>query len=367
MKLSPGLLRQPIAAVLIVVAAVGCAITPETHQSLVAYTTAMRQVELATDRFLLKFASVEDLRIQLEQSLAGVDVPVDDYPATFVPGQHVLTEQEGIKADIQARRDALAAISSFNDALVALAEGGSETEIESHIADFGGRANSILATLGAGSIAFESAVNLATRLLTLIQNGINKAEFEEALDLGLPIVQTIFDMLENDTTLYYEASVLMSDRARDEVKEEIRVAIRPVIELAAEHSPPTDEQLQGGVLLLQRRLALIGNRTGSKAIPTPLVFGLNKPTFDERAQSRMETPMLALESIAAKDAEVVAKQNAYYALMGAYVTSLRRTSDALRTVRSSLDNPVMIEAEANRLLDVAIGLRDSINEYKAAR
>lgn len=347
----------------------GCAITQETKQSLIAYTTAMEQVQIATDQFLVDFASVEELRKQLERSLAGDEALAEDYPATYTPRHRLKASVAGVEADIQARINALSAVATYNDALVALVEGRSESEISARLTSFGTGIGSILQNFGiAASPRVGAVIPLASKLAKLVQDGLNREEFKEALKLGQPLVEAVLAQLERDTTQYYEASVTMTDRKRDEPKVEIRIAVASVNELTGRHSSPSETNLQNEVRQIQRRLLSIGTRTGTRtAMHDSLLFVNGKPPYNQQAHGQMQVLMQAVDAAAKKDAELVAKQNAYYDLMDAYVATLRQTKSSLANVQASLDRPVNIDAEARRLLGVALGLRDALNDYKAAR
>lgn len=346
---------------------VGCAITPETKQSLIAYTIAMQQVQVATNKFLIDFSSAEDLRKRLKQTLAG-DV-ANTYPATYDPRLRSDTPIAGVEADIQARRSALAALAAYNDALVALAEGQSESTVSAHLQSFGGGIEKVLNTIGiTATSSLAAALPLASRLMTLIQDGLNKEKFTEALNLGQPIVEAILAQLESDTTQYYEASVVLTERERASVKSEMKEAVESIRQLAGQNNTPAETNLQNEVRGIERSLRSIGIRTQTLVLmPESLLFEAGKPGFNKQALGRMRTSMKAIESIAARDAEIVAKQNAYYDLMDAYVAMLRQTNASLLIVQASLNRPGNFNSQAGRLLDAAVNLRDAFGEYRAAR
>jgi hypothetical protein len=345
----------------------GCAITQETKQSLLAYTTAMQQVQVSTDKFLIDYSSVADLRRQLEQTLAS-DAP-NSYPASYNPRLRSGTSIAGADTDIQARRSALAAVAAYNDALVALAEGQSEAAVSAHLKSFGGGIETVLGTIGITTASsFGAVLPLASKLAALIQDGLNKAEFTEALNLGQPIIEAILAQLESDTAHYYAASIVVTERERDKVKSELRGAVPALRRLAGQSSAPTEENPLIEVRKIERTLNSIGIRTDTSALmPESLPFDAGKPKLDLQALERIKVSMKAIESIAKQDAEIVAKQNAYYDLMDAYVATLRQTSASLLFVSNSLDKPIDFNTQAGLLLDTALNLRSAFDEYRAAR
>ena len=199
-------------------------ISPQTRQSLAAYTVAMQQVEDATDKFLVDFASADDLKVSIEESLAG-DAP-NSYPASFDPQLLSDVSAAGVSDDIQKRRKALAMVSAYNDALVALAEGQPESVIKSRLDAFGGGVQSVLGTVGiTAGAGFSAVIAGASKIATMVQNGLNAQQFAEAIETGKPIVEAILSQLESDTKQYYTASIVVTENARDPISEEMEIAV----------------------------------------------------------------------------------------------------------------------------------------------
>jgi len=347
----------------------GCSINEPTKQSLVAYTAAMEQVHVATDQFLVDYAAVDKLKKDLQMSLAGGEEEVESYPSTYDPSRARSVSSGGVGRDIQARRDALNMVASYNGALVALAQGQSDSEISGYLSSFGSGVGSVLESLGGSTIPGLSAViPLASQFAELIQDGLNRKEFENALDLGQPLVEAILKQLEDDTTAYYEASVVVTNNDRDSPNADIRTAAFAIRKLAADHAKPTDMNLQNEVTRLQRELTSVGRSTHtSKLLMTVLSFTDGKPAYDDSTHRQVLIHMQTINDAAKVDAQLVTRQNAYYDLMGAYVVSIRQTKASLASTRANLEQPANIEAEASRLLGVALDLRDAFFVYKTAR
>jgi len=347
----------------------GCSISGQTKQSLVAYTTAMEQVHIATDQFLVDFAAVDKLKRKLESSLTSADVVVDSYPYSFDPATASSVSTGGVGRDIQARRDALIIVANYNNVLVALATGQTESEINALPSSFGSKAGLVLESLGGSAIpGLQAVIPLASQLTKLIQDGLNKNEFDRALELGQPLVEAILDQLEADTTQYYEASIVVTNNDRSGPKTDIRTAAFAIQDLTGEYAEPTDPNLQNELKRLNRELSSVGKSTNmSNILAAVFKFDDNKSAYDEDAHRQVLIQIQKIGDAANADAQLVARQNAYYDLMGAYAVSIRQTKASLIITRVNLNQPASIEAEAGRLLNVALNLRDSFFEYKTAR
>ncbi len=344
-----------------------CGVTQETRQSLTAYTIAMQQVEAATDGFLVDYASAEELRAQIEAS-AAADVP-NSYPVTFDPQQQTAVTARGVSEDIQQRRIALARISAYNDALIALAEGQPESVVRTNLESFGGGIESVLNTVGiTADGGFAAIIPIASQLASMIQEGLNAQQFERAIRLGKPIVEAILLQLEADTVEYYRVSIVVTERQRDPIRREMRSAMQLVSDIAAESSAPTDVAIKNRVRVIENRLMSANTRTDTlQFVPEGLPFNAARPELNEAALDRLENATLAVEAVEAKDSEIVAKQNAYYELLSTYVLTLRQVKLSLSAVQQSLDSPRNFNVQANVLLDAALRLRDAFAEYEAAR
>ena len=74
--------------------------------------------------------------------------------------------------------------------------------------------------------------------------------------------------------------------------------------------------------------------------------------------------MQALRGSAQQYAALVARQNAYYELLGKYVALLRQTQAALDLVAASLARPVDLGVAVDRLFKTVFELRDSLAAYR---
>jgi hypothetical protein len=103
-------------AALLILSAMGCAVTPQTKQSLSSYTLAMAQVEQSADMFLTDFSN--GLKVQAELSSLGgaATPPKPDYPHTLQLPDDGSTPPSPAEERVRQTRQALAVVHAYNQA-----------------------------------------------------------------------------------------------------------------------------------------------------------------------------------------------------------------------------------------------------------
>ena len=91
-----------------------------------------------------------------------------------------------------------------------------------------------------------------------------------------------------------------------------------------------------------------------------VVGGLVVGELEAEAVQLLENCLLAGADVT----EVAAEQNAYYKALEKYVAALRQTGASLDRLKESLERPVDLRAEAQRLLVVAFELRGATAEFR---
>jgi len=256
-------------------------------------------------------------------------------------------------------------IRQYNDALVTLAEGRPEAEIKNQVNQFGGALQTLASLGGLAVPGIGQFADMATKIIKLAQEAHNREQLKQAVQEGEEPVNVILTALEDQTPAIYKASVVIAQRGQDAPMENIRqvgFALKPFL---ANYSPPTDPEIHGELANFQAELVAIGARTKTLPVmPNPFPFQSGKPAYDKAAHDNMKIFMQVVRANGAQYAEIVAKQNAYYKLMGKYVALLRQTRRSLNVLADSIDAPIDIQREAHRLINVAFELRDALGVFR---
>lgn len=348
----------------------GCAVTQETKQSLAAYVQAMAQVEASANRQLDDFAQTLRLQDQLaepdEAGSAAVRRPAPEYPDEFIVGapKAGAAETEGQRR-IAATREALKVVHQYNDALVALAEGHSEAEIRSRATRFGSSLTSLASLFGQAIPGLGPLLQIGPKILKLAQDAANREQLKQAVEQGSEPVGTILEVLEAQLPAMYKASLVIPARARDDARQGMVAVGGSVRTLIGQFSAPADLALAARISAAQEQLSQAGRQTRTAdKLPLPLPFAAGKPPYTAATQRELEVLLQAAQANADKYATAVARQNAYFDLMGKYAALLRQARASMAAVAASLSKPVDLRDEIDRLLTTAFDLRDAAAAYR---
>lgn len=349
-----------------VFALAGCAVTPETRQSLAGYVQAMDQVEASATTLLAGFST--ELEAQEASARAGgaaAPAAAPEYPASFVPpGDPAAPLTEPAKA-VARTRLALEVVREYNRALVALAEGQSDAEVRAHVVEFGGALGNLAALVGTAIPGLGAVTALGPQIVKLAQDAANREQLIRTVEAGRqPVAEILLD-LEAQTQAMYRLSVVATRQAQTAVQNDMRRTAATLKALIARHGAPVDAEAGRKAALLQAALAEIGQRTQTlAALPVPFAYGSGRPPFDAAAAAEAEVFVQALRASAQQYAALVARQNAYYELLGKYVALLRQTQAALDLVAASLARPVDLGVTVDRLFKTVFALRDGLAAYR---
>lgn len=344
----------------------GCAVTPETRQSLAGYVQAMGEVERSANLFVSDFANAVKVQDELKRvaGAAPAAPQPEEYPTEFkLPARAAVPQTPEEKA-VAATRQALAVVHQYNDALVALAEGHSEQEVRRRTSAFGDALQSLI-PLADALPGLSAITGIAAKVITLAQSAANKQQMTEAVAQGREPVNNILSVLEEQTPSLYRVSVTATKQAQDTPKDNIRRASYALETMLAQRGPPTDGNVAMKWTAAQAQLAEIGVRTHTtRAMPSTQPFTIGRPAYDDAADAETQIFVQSMDMHARRYVELVAKQKAYYELMVKYVAMLREARQGLNLVAEGLNRPVDLRAEVARLLHVAFDLRDSVSAYR---
>lgn len=353
-------------ASLLVLGVAGCATTPQTRQSLSGYVQAMAQVEQSADMFLSDYSS--GLRVQAELKRIGGSTAAPaapEYPTVLKLTDDRPEPRSAAEDEVQRTRQALTVVRAYNNALVALAEGRPESEIQRDLLGLGTELQTLASVAGAAFPPFAPFAAIGTKLVTLAQDAANRKQLEQAVLEGREPVRTILAVLAQQTPSMYRLSVIGTLQAQESLGDEIRRTTFAMKGWMARHGPPTDVRVTAGAAADQALLGAIGRKTNTLgAMPIPYPYTAGSPPYDAAGDVQTQIFIRSISSSAQKYAELVAKQNAYHAMLLRYVALLKRTGEALEQLARSLTAPVDLSAELVGLLRTAFDLRDAMAEFR---
>lgn len=344
----------------------GCAVTPQTRQSLSGYVQAMAQVEQSADMFLSDFSN--GLRVQAELKRVGgaaAAVVVPEYPTVLKLPDDASEPRSAAEDEVQRTRQALAVVHAYNNALVALAEGRPESEIKQGLLGLGTELQTLASVAGAAFLPFAPFADIGAKLVKLAQDAANRKQLEQAVLEGGEPVRTILGVLAQQTPSMYRLSVVGTLQAQESLGDEIRRTAFAMKALVARHGPPTDTSVTSRAAADQALLNSIGRKTNTLgALPIPYAYTASSPPYDAAADLQTQIFIRSISTSAEKYAELIAKQNAYHAMLLQYVLLLKRTGVALDQLARSLTAPVDLRTEVYGLLQTAFGLRDAMSTFR---
>jgi hypothetical protein len=354
-------------ALAVMLALAGCAVTPQTRQSLAGYVQAMEQVEASANLLLTGFSS----ELQAQEAAGGGAGPaagrpaVPEYPPAFTPHSEPDAARSAPEQAVARTRLALVVVREYNRALVALAQGQSEAEVRARVVEFGGALGSLASLVGTAIPGLGAVTALAPQIVKLAQDAANREQLVRAVEAGRkPVAEVLLD-LEAQTSSMYRVSVVATRQAQTAAQNDIRRTAATLAALVARYGPPVDAEVARKAVLMQAALTDIGLRTQTlPALPVPFAFGSGRPAFDAGAAAEGAVFVQALRASAQQHDTLVARQNAYYALLGKYVALLRQTQAALDLVAASLARPIDLGTTVDRLFKTVFELRDSLAAYR---
>lgn len=350
---------------LLIFATAACAVTPQTRQSLSAYMQAMAQVEQSADMFLADFSAGLKAQDELKRLNGAPAPPLPDYPDTLQLPDDGSKPGTAVEQGVQQMRQALAVVHAYNEALAALAEGRPENEIRQTLLALGGDLQILATAAGATVPQFAPFYAAGANLLKLAQDAANRKQLEEAVRQGRTPVHVILQVLAEQAPAMYRLSALSAKQAQSKLQNDIRQVASAMKGLLARSGPPTDIGLASRIAADQTLLGEIGRKTGTlSAMPIPYTFSKGSPPFNAAADAQIQVFIQRLSASAQQNDDIIARQNAYHALMVKYVELLKRTEKSMDQLADSLAVPADLYAEIFLLLRTAFDLRDAAAAYR---
>jgi hypothetical protein len=338
-----------------------CAQIPQAELS--TYTSAFDSARAASEQVLVNFA---------KDRTGPAPAAKRFYPKTL------RTVVAGGDENIVARLTALATVSAYNDALVALAQGEQDSTVGVHVKAFGGTLSTLLPLVGVSFPGLGQVMALATTLADSAQKAKVRADFRKAIDDGAKIVQKILQDLSDDAPKIYQSSKGQVDKVTKTAINAAAVAARDAVRLAASRSAPTANALSTAKSASAKQLkaVLTVMSLDNKEIT---VDGVKRPPYDlsagttsgatryEAADQVIITGYVNKAATAAtRFTGAVDKQNVLAATLRSYQDLLGKTSSALDSIRSQLDSGPKVGALAIEIAGLAATLKQQLAAYRTA-
>lgn len=340
----------------------GCAEIPK--QEFKSYTSAFDEVKENTDRFLVDMAEAKTIADAAKPKKE--DTSAAPSPAPF-PLTLTLSSASVPDDPIEHRRAALEVVMRFNTALTNLAEGRSPEEVKSSVQSLAEGLKNLSGLVGASIPALGPFVPLISTVVGELEKAANREQFKNALRAGEPVIDGILQLFAKDAQDVYAIRALDAIRRSGRAKRKLTSLVRQMRSVAAEHDKPADDNVVKKLDKLEERIAAALNTVGAAGNSSKLETTVGGKKFDTIALSQLEQTLDQVEKEAANYQAVVAEQQAYNKLMVSYGELLTQANAALRNVRTALDRPADIRAQAMSLISFAFAVKRDWETLQTAR
>lgn len=351
--------------------ATGCAVTPQTRQSLATYVNASDRVLMTADELVTGYAdnsqAQERAQAQAQADERGTTVPTPpEYPDRFVPPADPKFVQTATAKSLAETRQALAVIREYNALLVALAEGRSDQEVRDQTVAFGGALQGVLSIANVAIPGLLQFSEYGSKIVKLVQDAANREQLAKAIAEGRAPLAEVLKALELQTEAMYDVAVELTAGRQVASRVAIQRSAAALATLCQLHALPSpDSAIALKMAALQAQAGAVARMTRTdNAVTIPFPFVAGKPAVNAAAYAEAEIFVQSMRTSAQKYADLVAAQNAYYDVMSKYAAALRETRKSFDLLAASLTAPVDLQVESIRILKVALELRDAVARYR---
>lgn len=331
-------------------------------QELSQYRQAFAATQTASEAVLMDFADA----VQSAQVRQRAAVPTPEATG----GISAQLENGASKPPdaIEVRRRAMRTIDQFNSVVTTLAEGKSVSEVQGTATGFINAAQSFVVAAGGNAVpGLSSLTGVVNTLLGQIEQARARAEFEQAVRSGAPIITGILNALVQERQQHMELRVDEANMREVDILDEITMRAAGLRSLIGDHSAPAHNDPRA---MLQKTLnEALKPAQGRLAfqLPLQLSYQTGKPALTpEQAMLAQELMAGVKEWSDAFVANRAAIENLRAALNN-YGLLLNQTQTALNTVVTNLGRPQSLQQISENLLGVAFELKSNLEAYGAAR
>ncbi|MBE0623317.1 MAG: hypothetical protein IH606_00770 [Burkholderiales bacterium] len=379
----------PLPAIALIVLLSGCAQIPK--EEFGKYSDTFEQVRGVTEILIDDFENAQKVVKRTRGTASATR-----FAPTFDPQQLLSAARR--PPDIAARIAALDAVSNYNQALLALAEGRG---VDSAKALTGG-----LFGLAASFAPQVKLVDgLVTSVIAAVERARTQAEFVRAYRLAVsdascgpaavqaaadsarptsetagtsaaapsttgiaqrcgPIIPAIFAYLMEDTRNYYDARVALSNYRRAQATQSVRILEMQIERLTGSHALPADPAVSTQYQALAAEYRQLTAQLGD---PTqPRNFGVGNQPYENTTHTELKALLASLRVVGEQEQKIVNDLNAYYARLTEYLRLLDRTQSYLNEVGAALEQPVNLNALTGQIINAGAALRRDGSDLQGA-
>jgi hypothetical protein len=350
-----------IAALLVMAA---CTAVPQ--QEFKAYTDAFAEVKSVSEQILVDMETAE----KMVAKIRGDRNPPAAVGAPYRKDVDLLALATPKEDQATKRHRALEAVDSFNNVLVALAAGKKPEEIQSSVDSLIGGLKNVAALTGQTLPIPAPVGKLAATAIELLEKAQNRQQFDAGLRAAAPVIDEFLVLLTKDAQSIFVNAVKFTDLATEHERDRVTDYYVQMKQVASAHKEPGAGDLKTGRDSLEKKLEKALRQVGhtaEKGFNAKLPISAAGKTFDAMALSQLEQTYGLMEAAAQKYSALVEKQNAYHELVMSYGRMLASTRRTLQTVRTALDRPADIRAQALELVGFAFDVKRKLEALRETR
>ena len=331
-------------------------------QELSQYRQAFAATQTASEAGLMDFADAVQAEQVRQRAIEPAARPAGEISAEL--------ENGGSKPPdaIEVRRRAVRTIDHFNSVITTLAEGKSVKEVQGTATGFINAAQSFVVAAGGNAVpGLGSLTGVVNTLLAQIEQARARAEFEQAVRSGAPIITAMLNALIEEREQHMDLRVDQAKQREVIITDELTMRAAALRSLIGDHTAPARDDPRAAIQKVLNEALTPAQVRLSFQLPLQLSYQNGKPPLTA------EQVILAQELLAGvkqwSDAFVanrVAIENLRAALNN-YGLLLNQTQSALNTVVTNLGRPQSLQQISENLLGVAFELKSNLEAYGAAR
>jgi hypothetical protein len=280
-------------------------------------------------------------------------------------------------ASIQARCQALAAITSYNEVLLKLAAGDPAVAVRSDLAQISSSLGTLQSILGEGTLQsvaapfigpLSAAVGPLTSIVGEAQKLASASAVREELDKGRPLVEEMLEALRQDVPrLHAIQRNYYATRLTSLINEISENVYKPAGRLLASHAPPaTPELATERAAIVMQFDALLGELEDFSGRPLGPVKGREDATpYTAQTNRELRGFLAELESDVGRYRELAGQFRAFEQALRRYDDMLSEVSNSLATLGSSdVDTIFGSGGSVAQWLSSAIAIRDAADDVR---
>ncbi|MEH0018683.1 MAG: hypothetical protein V6Z89_03470 [Desulfobacter sp.] len=336
-----------------------------------SYRDAFTAARTASEAVLTEHEKTEKIQQERKAAFqASQGNPQPPFPEHFDPKKEI--ENAGKKSGIEERLAAWDVISRYNDALLALAEGQTPTQLSGSFTALGKSLDTFAGSLGASIPGLGPVFSVADTILKVAEQERVRREFNRALKAGEPVVMKIIDFYIDETQYYYGLRRSQTVVAMAGQKRQVRNYAKQMYILSRDYKEPAKDSDEGkSKSAIRKQMAEIMAAVGLPANISTTQNGVKeKWAALEGKGSQPYTRIVdtqLLQFIQAAKSNVAAYQAqeknlvAYYKALGEYTLVLQKLKTILETLLVSADTPMPLTSTAETVLRTALKVKSQID------